>query len=44
MSIWLGAAVFGLTYWGREQEWLWWIWAGFAASYLVGLAAEKVED
>jgi hypothetical protein len=44
MSIWLGAAVFGLTYFFSNEEWLWWIWGGFAASYLVGLLAEKVED
>lgn len=44
MSVWLATAVFGATYLWGHGEWLWWIWGGFAASYCVGLLAEKVED
>lgn len=44
MSVWVGAAVFGATYIGRSEEWLWYIWSGLAASYVVGVLAEKIED
>lgn len=44
MSIWLAPVVFGSTWAWGNGEWLWWIWGGLSASYVVGLLADRVEN